>query len=300
MVKTQTTYSAQGKFLITGEYAVLDGVPSLAIPLRLKQYLVVTPTIAQTIHWKSYDADGSLWYEDTFALSLTATVGDSPTTTKLKEILQTALQLSGKNRFDCGYDVSTSLDFNRAYGMGTSSTLIAMVAQWIGCDAYALQFACFGGSGYDIACATAQSAIVYTYDTVQPVVEAARFKPVFSNQLFFIYLNKKQNSRESIARFNKDVLTPDVKLRLSKMPQRFIDATQDLRLFQELMVEHETLISKLVGLEPVQMQFKDFTGKLKSLGGWGGDFILAAGGDAPAYFHARGYDVVLDWDEVVL
>lgn len=297
---TQTTYSAQGKFLITGEYAVLDGVPGLAIPLRLKQYLTVTPRTDQIIYWKSYDADGSVWYEDTFASSLAATSVDSLITAKLKEILQTALQLSGKNRFSCGYDVRTTLDFNRVYGMGTSSTLITMVAQWVGCDAYALQFACFGGSGYDIACATALSAIIYTYDAIKPTLKPVTFNPVFSSELFFVYLNKKQNSRESIARFNKQLLTPDVKLRLSSMPQRFLDATQDLRVFQELMVVHEAMISLLIGLEPVQMQFKDFTGKLKSLGGWGGDFILAAGGDAPSYFNARGYDVVLGWDKVVL
>jgi mevalonate kinase len=297
---TKTTYSAHGKFLLTGEYAALAGVPALAVPLRLKQHLTVTQREDKVINWQSHDVDGSLWFKCSFTTSLLILVNDDAVTAKLKHILKTALHLSGKGILVHGYDVVTTLDFNRTYGMGTSSTLIAMVSQWFGCDGYALQFTCFGGSGYDIACAMAQTPIIYTYDPVKPVVENVIFNPMFSNELFFVYLNRKQNSRESIARFNSDLLAPAIKETLSTMPQQVLRAANNIKAFKDLMINHEAIISQLIGLEPVQKYFADFPGVLKSLGGWGGDFILAVGSDAPAYFKARGYDVVLGWDTIVL
>jgi hypothetical protein len=40
---------------------------------------------------------------------------------------------------------------------------------------------------------------------------------------------------------------------------------------------------------------------IKSLGAWGGDFILISKTDQYLkYFHDRGYTTVLDWDAMVL
>jgi hypothetical protein len=37
------------------------------------------------------------------------------------------------------------------------------------------------------------------------------------------------------------------------------------------------------------------------LGGWGGDFVMATGGvDARDYFKDKGYNEILEWDEVAL
>lgn len=300
MTNNQTTYSAHGKFLITGEYAILAGVPGLAIPLRLGQQMSVAPREDATINWKSHNADGSIWFESTFSTNLEGVPKDCAVTTKLKQILKTGLSLSGNNHFDHGYDVITTLDFHRAFGMGTSSTLIAMVAAWLECDSYALQFACFGGSGYDIACATAHMPIIYTFDALKPNVNFVDFKPSFSDQLFFVYLNRKQNSRESIARFDKSLLTATVVEELSAMPEALLKSATNFEQFKSLLTRHESIIADLISLEPIQRSFPDFNGVLKSLGGWGGDFILAVGSDAPAYFKSHGYDVVLKWDELIL
>ena len=48
--------------------------------------------------------------------------------------------------------------------------------------------------------------------------------------------------------------------------------------FQNCIIEHETIISKTLKTETVKNKyFKDYTGEIKSLGAWGGDFVLAAG-----------------------
>lgn len=295
------TYSAHGKFLITGEYAVLAGVPALAIPLQLNQHLTVVNEATNAIHWRSYDNDGSLWLDVHFDKNLLIAPSDDALTVKLKEILKKALELTGKNEFESGATVTTRLDFNRTYGMGTSSTLIAMVAQWIGCDAFALQFATFGGSGYDIACATASQALVYTYHAVAPAVMPVVFNPSFTDRIYFVYLNRKQNSRESIARFDSAALTPAIIDQLTSITNQCLQPDLSQDTFESIMQRHERIISKLIGLQPVKERlFPDFTGTLKSLGGWGGDFIMAIGQDAPRYFKEKKYEVVYRWDELVL
>ena len=58
------TYYSNGKLLITGEYLVLNGAKSLAVPTKFGQDLEITPALGKKIIWKSYDADGSIWFED--------------------------------------------------------------------------------------------------------------------------------------------------------------------------------------------------------------------------------------------
>lgn len=298
------TFSARGKFLITAEYAVLANVTALAVPLSLQQYLKVVSRTDQKVTWKSYDDDGSLWFD--FETDLEKLFGDfnydDPVASKLAQILRKAVDLNSKGKLSHGFDASTHLDFNRYSGMGTSSTLISLISQWLDCDAYALQFSCFGGSGYDIACATASQAITYNYNNAQPRVHSIDFDPAIKSSLFFVYLNQKQNSRDSIARFDKNDLTIDKKETLESMPVRFLNAGNDLVIWNSLMEEHELLISELVGLPPVKSRlFADFPGAIKSLGGWGGDFVLATGGlKERNYFKEKGYNIVLEWSDVVL
>ncbi len=45
--------------------------------------------------------------------------------------------------------------------------------------------------------------------------------------------------------------------------------------FEELLILHEKLISKAIGISPIQERlFSDYKGVIKSLGAWGGDFVL--------------------------
>ena len=47
--------------------------------------------------------------------------------------------------------------------------------------------------------------------------------------------------------------------------------------------------------------FPDYFGTLKSLGAWGGDFILATGNkDTSQYFIDKGYATILKYSDMVL
>ena len=62
-MKNKTFYS-HGKLLISGEYVVLDGALSLAIPTTYGQSLIVEPLDEPKLIWKSFDEKGTIWFEE--------------------------------------------------------------------------------------------------------------------------------------------------------------------------------------------------------------------------------------------
>ena len=59
---------ANGKLLLSGEYAVLDGALALALPTRLGQALEVSeaPGAAGRLYWESLDERGETWFSAAF------------------------------------------------------------------------------------------------------------------------------------------------------------------------------------------------------------------------------------------
>ena len=50
-----------------------------------------------------------------------------------------------------------------------------------------------------------------------------------------------------------------------------------------------------------ESMFSDFDGVIKSLGAWGGDFILSISKEDPTqYFREKGFDVVIPYEEMIL
>ena len=71
--------------------------------------------------------------------------------------------------------------------------------------------------------------------------------------------------------------------------------------FNQLLFEHETLVSRYLNREPLQKsQFRDFGGQIKSLGAWGGDFMLVSGNpETPSYFKSKGYTTIFKFTEIL-
>ena len=70
------------------------------------------------------------------------------------------------------------------------------------------------------------------------------------------------------------------------------------------MVEHEKILSKYLQRDPVKkIHFYDFDGAIKSLGAWGGDFVMAVSSlpsqDVKKYFNSKGYDFCLGYKEII-
>ena len=301
----QTFYS-NGKLLLTGEYLVLDGATALALPTRFGQYLDVEPTSGNSITWKSYDSEGSVWYEDDIPISVIKEgqqqKGKAETLTLIKILheayKQNPLILDNAK----GFSITTRLTFPRLWGLGTSSTLINNLSEWLDIDAYKLLQSSFGGSGYDIACAQHSTPISYSIKNNSPIVEPVHFNPDFSDKLFFVYLNKKQNSRSAIAAYREQknnlhqIVNP-----INNITKKLAEA-KDLHFFRLLLEEHEAIMSDILKVKTIKEQlFPDFMGTLKSLGAWGGDFVLAASEDNPEhYFKSKGYNTIIPYNEMIL
>ncbi len=310
-------YQAHGKFLLTGEYLVLKGALSLALPLKLGQSLQVSlaDTDTHRLHWMASQPDKH-WFSvlfDTDTLEPVST-DDPAKAEKLSSILKAVRQLKPNAFLGCDMRFHTHLDFDPEWGLGSSSTLIANLARWANVNPYELLKMTFGGSGYDIACATAEGPIYYEIKTEvpepikgpNPMVNAIDFNPSFSEHLFFIYQGQKQSSSKEVKSFLAKANPIDLQKDIEAISEisRAVTKCQSLDEFAMLMQCHERIVARCIGQEPVQKRFPDFEGVLKSLGAWGGDFILAATewteNQVKEYFKRKGLEVIFGYKKMVL
>ncbi|MGB5692987.1 MAG: GYDIA family GHMP kinase [Flavobacteriaceae bacterium] len=303
-----TRYYSHGKLLLTGEYTVLDGSLSLALPTAFGQELKVQQQKNANLNWASFDDKEEIWFQAVFDLenlqpAIPRNVDSAPLAHRLSTILKKARDLNPEFlKINGGIQVETRMDFNRHWGLGSSSTLINNIAQWAGIDPYHLQYSTFGGSGYDIACAVHAKPLLFHLESDQPCVSEIVFDPPFKEQLFFVYLNRKQDSREGIRRYRAlDAAKPELIAEISSISRKLIRCDQ-LKEFQELLTAHEILMASTLQLTRVQDElFPEYNGVVKSLGAWGGDFVLAASEyEDRDYFHHKGYKTVLAYNEMVL
>lgn len=306
-------FYSNGKLLLTGEYFILEGAQGLAVPTKFGQDLVVNPISDSSLIWKSLDENGNCWFECVFELPKLRLVsadfyslndgGNDVIAENLAEILQEIKNINpdflSKND---GVEITTGLTFPREWGLGTSSTLINNLSQFAQVNPYELLNNTFGGSGYDIACAKHNSPIVYAKIGKMPLVEKVDFNPSFKDQLYFVYLNQKQNSRAAIKRFNESKSRISTEINdISNLTKEILKSS-DLNEFEFLIKEHELIISRIIQNKPIQeIVFSDYFGQTKSLGAWGGDFILATGNeDSTNYFKQKGFETVIPYSKMVL
>jgi mevalonate kinase len=302
-------YYGSGKLLLSGEYYVLDGAQALALPTKHGQRLRVSysPSEHKVLHWKSYDDKGQLWFEARFDIDSFDLLDNflSQKSLTLQKILRKARQLGANFLKGKEYVlVETFLEFPLLWGLGSSSTLIFNIAKWAGIDPYELLFKTVGGSGYDVACAEATSPIVYAKTEAGPQVAVADFDPHFKPNLYFVYLGKKQSSAEGIEHYRAMAHgKKEFADQLSQITQGMLGA-QTLAEFDALIKQHEELIARTLQLTRVkELYFADFWGEVKSLGAWGGDFVLVTSDrlaeETRRYFADKGFDVFVPYGEMI-
>lgn len=300
-------FYSNGKLLLTGEYVVLDGAKALALPTIFGQDLTVEPRNGKAISWKSFDSDGSVWFEDRIgmdelSLGKNALEADTVRNT-LVDILREAQKLNPEFLDGDGFTVETRLTFPKRWGLGTSSTLINNVAQWAKVDAFALLRNSFGGSGYDIACAQNDTPITYQLINGISNVNKVGFHPDFADHLYFVYLNRKQSSKAAIASYynNRMIDLQEHIETINRITENVLTA-ENIGIFARELEKHESFISAIVEMKTVREAFfPDFDGVVKSLGGWGGDFVLAVSKKDPSdYFRQKGFDTIVPYRDMIL
>jgi hypothetical protein len=118
-------------------------------------------------------------------------------------------------------------------------------------------------------------------------------------------LGKKQQSHQSIKDFNDKLAGRESEImRISDISTELTSA-YDLEKFELLIDEHEKIMSGILESPDVkQTAFPDFPGAVKSLGAWGGDFILMTWRDGfdelKKYLQTKNLNTVFKYDEIVL
>lgn len=298
-------FYSNGKLFILGEYYVLEGAKVFALPTKFGQYLNVFPLKTKTLSWKSYDADGSVWYNDEIAVNDILSnnqSSDDKVRNTLIDILHQAHLMNPTILENNGFLVETKLTFPRNWGLGTSSTLINNIAQWFQVDAFELLQKSFGGSGFDIACAQNNTPVTYQVVNKQPIVEQVTFNPSFKEHIYFVYLNKKRDSKDAIANFRKKQKNLSAEIQqVSQMTDELLQI-QDLKFFIDFLKKYEQNLSEILETPTIQNElFPDFIGLIKSLGGWGGDFVMVASEENPTeYFKQKGYETIITYSDMIL
>ena len=265
----------------------------------------VSKNSSGVLTWESFNEQNESWFKGIFNMTNFSTEqhkGNKNVAISLQRILQKVKSFNPEFlRLNEGIMVKTYLDFPNIWGLGTSSTLINNIAQWANVDAYQLLFESFGGSGYDIACAQSNSAILYKLKNGVPKSAVVTFNPPFKEQLYFVHLNRKQVSKDSIEGYKKAMTSNAATIEMiTNITEKMLNCVS-LNEFNLLLAEHESILAKVLQKATVQQSlFDDFSGQTKSLGAWGGDFILATGDkQTPAYFKQKGFNTIVPYSRMI-
>lgn len=303
-------YFGHGKLLLSGEYFVLDGAKALALPTRVGQSLTVkySQSFEPRLYWKSYDVNGKLWLEAKFEFWHFDCLDENPTKEVLllqKILRQARRQNNHFLRDEVDVLVETSLGFPLEWGLGSSSTLIYNIAQWAYISPFELLFKTYGGSGYDIACAQSEGPIVYHKNSTGPNWSPVAFNPSFKDNLYFVYLGEKQSTGKAIEYYNSlQPFEPELIMNLSTITNDIMTC-QTVQEFEFLIAAHEKIISENLKMPRVKdSRFSDYWGEVKSLGAWGGDFVLVTStrslSETCGYFESKRCPIVIPYKEIIL
>lgn len=235
-------FFSHGKLLLTSEYVVLDGAKALAIPTKPGQDLSAEKIDdhRSLIHWETY-REGKLWLKtciDYKNLFVTETNIANASAFILK-IFSTLKDMGSESlEADYSYILISNVQFPENFGLGSSSTLMNNIANWGNVDAFALNDIALGGSGYDIAVAKAGAPIIYTRNGGNKTVETVNYSPGFKDQLLFVHLNKKQDSREGITMYKQMEKSQDLIHYFSELTDEIL-ISENLENFSLIMEDHE-------------------------------------------------------------
>jgi len=273
-------FHANGKLLLSSEYVILNGARALAVPLNLGQHLEIQKAEAEDRFEWTAKYGKATWFSAVFNtknLELINT-SDPGRAAWLSEIFKAIITLDPYfTRKLPGTKVITTLDFHPDWGLGSSSTLLYLLASWAGIDPWQLHFKTSRGSGYDIACAEANGPLFYNLDRGRPEVVMSAFSPSFADNLWFAWLGKKENSAVNIGKYlSEKKPEPETIKAFNDLTYKMAGA-ETLEEFGKAISLHESLMSEILEQPAVrESRFPDLEGWVKSLGAWGGDFVLLA------------------------
>jgi len=291
-------FTAHGKLLLTGEYAITQSALGIAMPTSFGQHLSLESYDGpEHVLWEALDHKNRQWFtagfdhEGQILHTSSAAMAD-----KLQGFL-TPVRLS-KN-WNTPVRVQTKVDFPRLWGLGTSSTLCSLLSQWAEVDALSYR-GLHGGSGYDLACAQATGAISYALKDGKPEVDSVQL-PQAMESVVFVYRGAKQQTDSSLKLVGRKPFSTAQCEEISHLSEAFLIANSVDEL-EDIIEQHECLIASHLGLErAIEGPFKGIHGQVKSLGGWGGDFVmLTRFEENRQWLETNGFATIIPYESMAL
>lgn len=305
--------------MITGEYLVIRGAKALAVPTVLGQQLQFSHdrrSKSKKINWVSMTSGDLIWYSNQFDIDNNFEPAEQKGSGRTEFIrsLLIAINQSKPDFFkeQGTYTFKTFMDFDPGWGMGSSSSLIVNLAMLTSLQPFELVFSSTlnQGSGYDIATSLIGKPIIYfieeeMYHWAEPADLPWKN---FVGHCRLVYLNHKQDSNVEVSRFKsrwKENENHNVIEEISNISEKLTTVT-DYAEFKQLLSRHEMIMSEVLKKKCIKDEmFSDFKGVIKSLGAWGGDFILACPDSVSDidytenYFLVKGYHTIMEFSKMI-
>jgi len=269
--------------------------------------MIVKNSRGSDLIWECIDKEGNSWFRSHISLYDFSAVDttDQDVSDKLQKILKNSVRLNSEflSKWN-GFKVETQLEFPLDWGLGSSSTLYSLIGKWADINPLMLYFKVDNGSGCDVACSHIGEPIIYFANDDEVSYTPFEFNPSYKKNLYFIHLNQKQDSALGIKAYLKAVKNRKTLVNTITNITNDLSEAKDLKTFAGLLEKHEDVIAHHTGFTKVKEQhFADYWGAVKSLGAWGGDFVLAtstkSAADTKAYFTEKGFATVLSYDEMI-
>lgn len=247
--------------------------------------------------WEALDHENRQWFTAGFDHEGRVLHGSSAA---MAEKLQGFLApVRNSNVWNAPVRVQTKVDFPRLWGLGTSSTLCALLAQWAEIDALTYR-KLHGGSGYDLACAQASGAISYALVDGEPEVLSVQLPEVLQS-VVFVYRGAKQQTDSSLQLVGRKPFSAAQCEEITQLSEGFLQANSFDEL-ESIIEQHELLIANHLELErAIEGPFKGIRGQVKSLGGWGGDFVmLTRFEENRQWLEANGFNAIIPFETMAL
>ncbi len=306
------SFTVPGKVMLAGEYFVLGGGVSLMLPTQFSQEMTIRdPRHNNQIEYNARDEQGNIFFNSVMSFRegevQSLSFSDKETNDFLISLFR---ELSHKDLLFCG-DIETKMNFSPLWGIGSSASLMALLAKSFNCPWKDL-LKHISGSGADVACSFSGRSLFYQRKNEEEIIlSPCDFNPSFKDSLYFVHLNKKISTEKDISGIVKNYFldlrqkNPELIKLVSSLVKSLGDYQDNFKKSLSVLRQLDNLTAKGLQRETLQnSHFADFPGLVKYLGSWGGDFALVMSEDLSSkevseYFAKRGYKFLLRYDEMI-
>ncbi len=294
-------YWIPGKLMLAGEYAVLKGATALSVPTKYGQTFCFSPqeegcTVStkfreELVFQGCFDGNGKV-----------VATSDESKGNFISSVLKAIYDLTRKDL--PAFNLMIQSDFPLEWGLGSSSAFLTGMSRYLHIDVMELNEHLGHSSGYDVATQWHQQPILYKRMNEKPQILPVSLDYAFANSLYFVWTGKKRSTAESVKQHKHKLNRNDLVRSIDPFVTQMAFATT-LDGFANALQAHESFMSQILAEATLKDKVSHLSDiPVKSLGAWGGDFILLVWQKDPhelkQLIEEAGFDTLIPWKDMVL